>query len=93
MTSNDVYKEFRLRGYQYAGKFQSIYQATENGSKAHITWHDDWIVFMENMIQTAILGIDTRQLFVPTSVDKIVIDPNLHYTQIRSSKSEQGNIV
>jgi len=31
MAPNDVYKDLRLRGYEYSGQFQGILKATSKG--------------------------------------------------------------
>lgn len=88
MSSRDVYKELRLRGYHYSGLFRSIDRATISGSKGHILWHNNWVAFMDNMLQMQILSLDSRGLFVPTSIRKIVIDSKYHIQKYRDIGSE-----
>lgn len=82
MESRDVYKELRLRGYQYSQHFPSITSASISGSKGHIAWYSDWVAFLDNILQIKILKRDTRGLFVPTGLKKLVIDTNAHYSNI-----------
>lgn len=92
MSSKDVYKELRLRGYQYSGLFKSIKSATINGSKGTLAWANNWVAFMDNMLQVRILGLDTRNLLVPTGIRKLIIDPGEQIRQIRATESEdKGN--
>ncbi|XP_034946083.1 fatty acid synthase [Chelonus insularis] len=84
MQSKDVYKELRLRGYHYNGLFRSINCATTNGTRGKITWANNWVAFMDNMLQMQILGMDSRGLFVPTGIQKLVIDTKMHLNQIRA---------
>ncbi|XP_046739717.1 fatty acid synthase-like [Diprion similis] len=83
LTSKDIYKELRLRGYQYTGLFRGLKKASVNGTKGLIAWERSWMAFMDNMLQIQILGVDTRGLLVPTGIRKLVIDPKVHADQLR----------
>ncbi|KAK2585487.1 hypothetical protein KPH14_010141 [Odynerus spinipes] len=89
MSKKDIYKEFKLRGYQYSGLFQSLRSATVTGGKGHIEWTHNWVTFMDNMLQLQILNLDTRGLFVPTGIKKLVIDASTHQCYLRSLPDEQ----
>lgn len=39
---------------------------------------DNWPSFMDNLLQLSILQIDTRKLYVPVAIKKLVIDPKKH---------------
>ncbi|XP_011313294.1 fatty acid synthase [Fopius arisanus] len=84
LEAKDVYKEFRLRGYQYSGLFRAIKSANLDGTKGTIRWNSNWVAFMDNMLQMRLLGLDTRNLLVPTRIQKLVIDTKEHSRQIRS---------
>lgn len=90
MTSRDIYKEFKLRGYQYRGKFRNISRVSISGTKARIIWRDNWTLFMDSLLQLVFLGYDTRELLVAKSINRIIIDPNYHHTQVKSVESEIG---
>lgn len=83
MTTKDIYKELRLRGYQYSGIFRSLKSASVSGTKGHIAWMSNWVTFLDNMLQIMMLGLDTRNLYIPTKIRKIVIDTKLHQQEIR----------
>ncbi|KYN50022.1 Fatty acid synthase, partial [Cyphomyrmex costatus] len=85
MTARDIYKEFKLRGYQYSGLFRGIKSASVSGSKGHIIWKNNWEAFMDNMLQMYIIGYDTRNLCVPTEIQKLVINPVLHASILRDN--------
>lgn len=84
MTSKDFYKELRLRGYNYDGLFKGIKSATTSGSRGTIAWANNWVAFMDNMLQLQILGMDSRSLCVPTAIQKLVIDTKMHLNRIRA---------
>lgn len=85
MTARDIYKELRLRGYQYSGWFRGLQSASISGKKGHIIWKRNWITFMDAMLQMYAIGYDTRDLYVPTSIRKLVINPELHASKLRNA--------
>ena len=90
MQTKDVYKELRLRGYHYSGLFRGIKSISVNGEKGHITWANNWVAFMDNMLQMQLLCSDTRGLFVPTGIQKLVIDTKVHLNLIRTMDEKKG---
>ncbi|KAH0550507.1 hypothetical protein KQX54_019824 [Cotesia glomerata] len=84
MTEKDIYKELRLRGYQYSGCFRGIKSASTNGTRGKIAWCNNWVAFMDNMMQMQILEMDSRGLFVPTGIQKLVINTKAHFNQFRT---------
>lgn len=75
----DVYKELRLRGYNYSGLFKSIKECDPILRKAMVEWHGNWIAFMDNMLQLQILNlVDSRELFVPVYIQRLTIDAGYH---------------
>lgn len=88
MTARDIYKELKLRGYQYGGWFRGLKSASLSCNKGHIAWTNNWVTFMDTMLQLHILGYDTRNLYVPTSIQKLVIDPALHSLKLRDIVTE-----
>ncbi|RLU24505.1 hypothetical protein DMN91_002594, partial [Ooceraea biroi] len=88
MTTKDIYKELKLRGYQYNGLFRRLKSASTTGRQGHIIWNSNWVTFMDCILQLKILGTDTRQLYIPTGIQKLVIDTELHGRYVRNRKSE-----
>lgn len=84
VSSRDVYKELRLRGYNYSGVFRGIREISLSGKKGRINWTNNWVAFMDNMLQMMIIGKDTRGLFVPTAIQKVVIDTSTHLNQVHA---------
>ncbi|XP_077259705.1 LOW QUALITY PROTEIN: fatty acid synthase-like, partial [Temnothorax americanus] len=78
MNRKDIYKELRLRGYQYTGVFRGLKSASVTGSNGHIAWTYNWVTFMDSMLQMKILGKNLRNLLVPTKIRKLTIDPKYH---------------
>lgn len=63
-------------------------------TQGEIKWSNDWVAFMDNMLQIKILAVDTRQLYVPTSIAQLVIDPEMHLKKIESLRTgdETGDV-
>ncbi|KYN28029.1 Fatty acid synthase [Trachymyrmex cornetzi] len=85
MTARDVYKELKLRGYQYRGLFRGLKSASISGTQGHIIWKSNWESFMDTMLQMIIIGYDTRELCVPTGIKKLVINPMLHLSKLQDN--------
>lgn len=75
LDGDDVYKELRLRGYNYGGLFRGIRSSDARGTQGLLAWDDNWISFMDTMLQFGIIGVDTRELYLPTRLQRAVIDP------------------
>ncbi|XP_076764194.1 fatty acid synthase-like [Xylocopa sonorina] len=92
LTEKDIYKELKLRGYEYTGMFRALKSASIMATSGRIAWLKNWAAFMDNMLQIKILGLDTRTLFVPTSIQKLVIDTTLHNNIIRNLDNENNEV-
>jgi fatty acid synthase len=57
--------------------------ASISGSKGYIAWIDNWVTFMDNMLQMYIIGKDIRDLYISTNNQKLVINPALHASKLR----------
>ncbi|CAH0584002.1 unnamed protein product [Chrysodeixis includens] len=75
LNTDDIYKELRLRGYNYSGIFRGIRTSDPRGTVGELAWDDNWISFMDTMLQFGIIGVDTRELYLPTRLQRALIDP------------------
>ncbi|KAL6256231.1 hypothetical protein P5V15_012347 [Pogonomyrmex californicus] len=91
MTEQDVYKlqKFKLRDYQYSGWFRGLKTASISGNKGHIVWTGNWVTFMDNMLQMQILGYNTSELYITTSIQKLIINPLLHKKKLQEITEEE----
>lgn len=78
MLNRDFYKELKLRGYNYKGLFKSVYAARADGLKGRVKWQDNWVAFLDCLLQMQIIPNDTRSLVLPTGLRKLVIHPQEH---------------
>lgn len=86
LDKKDVYKELRLRGYDYGPTFQGIIESYSSGERAKLNWSENWEVFLDNMLQVSILSENKRVLVLPTRIQSIKIDPKYH----QSLNKEEG---
>ncbi|XP_063979711.1 fatty acid synthase [Diachasmimorpha longicaudata] len=87
LTSKDIYKDLRLRGYDYSGIFQGVKSSDNYGITGELAWINNWVSFMDTMLQFNILGKDTRDLYLPTRLQYAAIDP-IGHLQVAASLGE-----
>ena len=75
LNTDDIYKEFRLRGYNYSGLFQGIQKIDNEGKWAELAWTGNWVSFLDTMLQTTILSTTSRNMALPIDFERITIDP------------------
>ncbi|XP_047538488.1 fatty acid synthase-like [Vanessa atalanta] len=88
LLTKDFYKELRLRGYQYSGLFRGVLGCNVEGTRGRLAWVENWVTFMDCMLQMKIIGEDTRGLFVPTRIEKLSIDVNMHYDALSKMNAD-----
>lgn len=88
LNTKDVYKELRLRGYDYSGVFQGIVDLDIQAVAGRLLWRDNWISFMDTMLQFCILSNALRELYVPTAIERVVIDPLKHGELIKQHQQK-----
>ena len=62
------------------------------GLTGKIRWSNNWVTFMESMLQAWLFVDDTRSLFVPTEIQKLTINMTQHnvYLQALDLNAERG---
>lgn len=78
LDRGDVYKELRLRGYDYDGLFRGVKKTDSRANVGELEWVDNWVSFMDTMLQFSIMGKDLRELYLPTRIEKVIINPQKH---------------
>ncbi|KAL6257907.1 hypothetical protein P5V15_011506 [Pogonomyrmex californicus] len=71
------------------GGFRGLKTASIFGTKGHIAWTGNWVTFMDTMLQMKIIGYDTKDLYVPTSIQKLIINPILHTSKLQEMVTEE----
>ncbi|XP_068623911.1 fatty acid synthase-like [Battus philenor] len=90
MSAKDFYKELKLRGYQYSGQFRGVVECNVEATRSRVSWNDNWVAFLDNVMQIALLAADTRNLQLPTFIDRLVFDVDLHYAEIAKLNAEEA---
>nr|XP_050029751.1 fatty acid synthase-like [Dermacentor andersoni] len=78
LDTADVYKELRLRGYEYYGGFQGILKADMQKPYGKLRWEDNWVTFLDSMLQLSILGEPQRSFMLPVRIQSCTIEPGVH---------------
>lgn len=89
LSAKDIYKELRLRGYEYGKNFQGILESNNAGDKGKLLWSGNWVTFLDTMLQMVVVGLSGRSLRVPTRIRSICIDPQLHEETVQLYKDSE----
>ncbi|XP_044766742.1 fatty acid synthase-like [Coccinella septempunctata] len=89
LEMKDIYKELRLRGYDYEGLFKGIKESDNYGVVGELLWKENWISYIDTMLQFSILGLNTRELYLPTRLQRAIINPKKHLEMIKSLSEDE----
>ena len=87
LQSGDVYKELRLRGYDYGPTFQGIISTTNLGDQGQLKWIENWVSFLDAMLQIQVLSLPGRSLRLPTRIKKLTIDPSMQKEKVADGEN------
>lgn len=79
LEQEEIYRELKMRGYEYNGEFQPILRADLEGTCGELLWTGKWIPFLDAMLQMNTLASQKRGVLLPTRIRSIKIDPFAHY--------------
>ncbi|XP_069511428.1 fatty acid synthase [Ambystoma mexicanum] len=82
LKEKDIYKELRLRGYDYGPAFQGIIESNNTGDVGKLMWNGNWVTFLDTMLQMMVVGMAGRNLRLPTRIRSVCIDPTLHQERV-----------
>lgn len=63
------------------------------GKSGGLEWTGNWISFIDTMLQFSILGLKTKELYLPTRMQRVIIDPVKHLETIGSIPENSRNIL
>ncbi|KAL1471045.1 hypothetical protein MTO96_040147 [Rhipicephalus appendiculatus] len=78
LDTADVYRELRLRGYEYHGAFQGILKADMQKPYGKLKWEDNWVTFIDSLLQMCILVEPLRTFMLPVRIQSCTVDPGVH---------------
>ena len=93
LDNKSVYKELRVRGYDYGHSFQGLTEASCDGSHGKVKWMGQWVSFVDSMLQIAIMGQKERSLRIPTYLEYFKCNASAFFANIERSKDEMGDSV
>ncbi|XP_045925650.1 fatty acid synthase [Micropterus dolomieu] len=82
LTAHDIYKELRLRGYDYGNAFQGILESNNAGDSGKLQWTGNWVTFLDTMLQMIVVGLSGRSLRLPTRIRSVSVDPVVHLANV-----------
>ncbi|XP_033747566.1 fatty acid synthase-like [Pecten maximus] len=78
LTTDDIYKELRLRGYDFGPKFRSIAKSSCRGEQSDLLWTNNWLLLLDAMIQIHLIVKPDITSALPTGIRRLTIDPVAH---------------
>ncbi|XP_044747246.1 fatty acid synthase-like [Coccinella septempunctata] len=75
LSKEDIYKDLLLRGYEYSDSFKGIVKSDNIGHQGDILWNNNWICFVDFVLQFTVISKNTQDLVIPTKLQKLIIDP------------------
>jgi hypothetical protein len=62
------------------------------GKTGKICRKDNWVPFLDSVLQIAHFQEDSRDLLVPTSLQKLTIDPKWHAAQVQELAAKSNEV-
>ncbi|XP_065199624.1 fatty acid synthase-like isoform X2 [Planococcus citri] len=88
LKSSDIYQDLHAKGYSYSKEFKQLLYVDNNGENGKIAWSNNWITFVEAMLQLHLLGIDKQQHYAIDHIQRIVLDAKKHEQEMQ----QNGNV-
>jgi hypothetical protein len=89
LDTNDIYKELRIRGYDYGPKFRGLQKIRIEDSRnvyANIEWTGNMIPFLDALLQSQLVALPFRNMFVPVMISSLRCDPKKFFDAIEERK-------
>lgn len=90
LKTDDVYKQFRVCGYDYGESFRNIVAASSDGLHVQVKWTGQFIPFSDSVLQSLFLAIckKTSALFLPTKFEYMRINPKMLQDKVDQALAE-----
>ncbi|XP_049523853.1 fatty acid synthase-like [Dermacentor silvarum] len=85
LDSEDIYKDLTVRGYDYQGAFRGIMKADIQEPHGKLQWKENWVTFVDSMIQFIMFKSPLRALRMPTSIESCRFDPYIHAEVVKKA--------
>ncbi|EZA60541.1 hypothetical protein DMN91_010029 [Ooceraea biroi] len=90
LNTKDVYKELKLRGYEYHGIFQGINSCDNYATAGELRWSNEWVSYMDTMLQFSILARKHKLMYIPSRLQYCAINPVLHKQFVEGLPQDGG---
>lgn len=78
LTKTDFYKDLSLNRYNYQNLFKGIKEFDITKQEIKIEWFEKFDCLLDSLLQISVLALcNNRDVFLPTYLDKLVIDPTI----------------
>lgn len=77
---NEFYTESCVRGFDYGPNFKQVQEVEFDGfdrSRAQVKWDNNWITFVESMIQLYATHTTARSIHVAQNLPSLKCDPRV----------------
>ncbi|XP_072763346.1 fatty acid synthase-like [Anoplolepis gracilipes] len=89
LNTEDIYKEMRLRGYEYNGIFEGLKFCDNNNTVGELYWFNEWTSYIDNMFQFREFYCARRLVYI-SRIRHITIDPVLHKRLVDELSKDDG---
>ena len=92
LNTKDIYKDLKVRGYDYGKHFQKLLSLKTNDfNEIHgeVEWDGNWITFVDSLLQSALMGQPFRKLMVPVMIKYLRCDPQILSRAIHMNKIQR----
>jgi fatty acid synthase len=69
-----------------------VYVFVISGVSGKLEWQGNWISFMDTMLQFSILGQNTRELYLPTRLQRAIINTRKHKEIVEALSWGEGEL-
>ncbi|XP_071632956.1 fatty acid synthase [Temnothorax longispinosus] len=90
LNTKDIYKELKLRGYEYRDIFQGIKSCDNYGVAGELYWFDQWVPYIDTMLQLSIVSTSHKLMYLPSRLQYAAIDPVLHKRLVEELPEDGG---
>lgn len=90
MTADDIYKQFRVSGYDYGETFRNIQSCSYDGRYCRVKYNGHFIAITDSILQSIFLAVTqyapSGGLFLPTRFDYVRFQPEIILKKIHEAK-------
>ena len=91
LNTKDIYKDLKVRGYDYGKHFQKLLSLKTNDfNRIHgeVEWDGNWVTFVDSLIQCTLMAQPMRKPMVPFMIKYLRCEPNLLSKALHTNKNK-----